>query len=1518
MAALSSEEFDRLQQELLFLKIKTEELREENARALRHFQTQSAQTGVDALRKAGAGAVSAIGQRAASLKSSLSDGASFQAFQAAKDSILHPEADAATTEAREEVHSLQERLKAAMEELASARNDAMTAQRAATACAEDPEDSGSKPQRSARQAEDGMTVLLFKVQQQQKELERVREAVDQQQAQIGRLTEKAAADKRPKGSPRLSDLEEQLRASEGKLDDLGRRLQSSQGSSRLTYELQCHLESVLSQVRKRDAAIESLLVRQERMENRSVLQRERLAFAQEDIMSKVMEYHLEELPQVLDATSPNFSPNLRQDVSEEQLDEDAGNCASNQSQQDAGVQVSNEDTADLQWEVSGLAASPTWSSRAEGDGSLVALEEELQGLRTAAEEAQRRKAEQAESLRAQIRQRQQQLALKEAAHTEARAGRLIKFDTRKAVESSGWLYVQKIEELEQQNDGLEQDLDLLASSKQCLLDDSKEKEEHQRKGLASKQSWPADIRACQELISFLMRTVRSDGSELENPALTSDKDISRKNVRRTCLLGTLGAGAKFLGLLRGSQRTQLEELQKVAEEAMMDNLRLRKDLRILAEEFRKYMQADHCRDPTSEKSTITAGSEVRLISSLSKAMRLCLGQGGWVPQMEATLGKACEEMEVLPSGNLRIQCGGSLRPYIYPPALIAEHLNAQTGPPLFVLDLHPHSLVRLDHGGHCAVCKRPFEGITEAEKENNAAADEDIVAEDAAPQDHAAMAAFLSGPAARGDKVCGFGCEAAEFFMCELCCRPYQLEPLRQHQDLDASGQALAVAEASLRLGAQCKLQHGPGKWLNAVVVETLPNSKVRVHVPMEEVPDQELEVTSPKLKPTRTEALELCRPACYPEGLHRVCFPHGLRGTLFGEPVHCSSDDCMPGGCRGGKSQESSRVVAYFCPRTAFLLCETCIQAPDLGQVTAETCQQDIQKLKDPESCAVAANRILGLCNRSQQARILFLDAGLCSAVATAVHAARGSFDLAQFSLPGSPGVQESSSGGQALLQLLTRLAQWLYLAAPLKRGKLGRLLVNVPVESRSQLDEDNSDAYSSAAHLYEFLTGRSRKPEPSEEEEEDDDWREADLVEDEQEEVQVKMLHGGIRLSVPKASQRKAHPFNTQLFFLMSWDRRALVAGPAGGNRVSAMILPPAAARGPAPPGLCLERKDEFDERLLAAADFEPGSLVLREEFLLRGPAKLPPLGMFRPVPAEVGTVEIQGEPGFPRAVIFDNEHMKLLFEFLNSEIEVQQEVLAMQDSMHPSSETMQSTNKVAEWLISQDLPWLEGLDTSSLSRLLRLFCVNSHPCKAAGSTSGLLKWGTMINHSCIPNVVYSSVEADGVFEGHFRACRPIKAGDVLGVSYMKLQVTLAPLVLRRRMLWYLKGFVCECDRCRYEATNGDPRSCGREPSASEVELEKELSHAVLGALCARWSGFAPARGALEDLQTQVAKLHTASFAVQGLRLLFLALQADEILSGKGEHDEQEWLCSLDGLVSTWAYGGQGQGRPSGFDVL
>ena len=39
--------------------------------------------------------------------------------------------------------------------------------------------------------------------------------------------------------------------------------------------------------------------------------------------------------------------------------------------------------------------------------------------------------------------------------------------------------------------------------------------------------------------------------------------------------------------------------------------------------------------------------------------------------------------------------------------------------------------------------------------------------------------------------------------------------------------------------------------------------------------------------------------------------------------------------------------------------------------------------------------------------------------------------------------------------------------------------------------------------------------------------------------------------------------------------------------------------------------------------------------------------------------------------------------------------QEVLAMQDAMHPASETFQSTSRVAAWLVEKQLPWLEGED-------------------------------------------------------------------------------------------------------------------------------------------------------------------------------------------------------------------------------
>ncbi|CAE7321940.1 unnamed protein product [Symbiodinium natans] len=522
-------------------------------------------------------------------------------------------------------------------------------------------------------------------------------------------------------------------------------------------------------------------------------------------------------------------------------------------------------------------------------------------------------------------------------------------------------------------------------------------------------------------------------------------------------------------------------------------------------------------------STITAGSEVRLISSLSKAMRLCLGQGGWVPQMEATLGKVGVVVEVLSSGNLRIQCGGSLRPYIYPPALIAEHLNAQTGLPLFVLDLHPHSLVRLDHDGHCAVCRRPFEGTREAERDGKDTSQEEEAATDA-PQD---PAAFLSGPADRGHTnwpPCG-GITAWKRAATSL--------DTVLLKDLSSDGSVL-VWMVTRGHPAQCKLQHGPGsKWLNAVVVETLPNSKVRVHVPMEEVPDQELEVTSPKLKPTRTEAVQstemvddsasdmTCRTTiageradCTKSAFHMGCGGRSLANLSAALPMTVCLHlrrfaawrlQGMRAGARIPDGEEPHRVVAYFCPRTAFLLCEKCIEARRQIFLKSQ-CQAEMHGgIMGDHGSLKATKRHEGRCKANSWSLQPVAAGG---AVALALDAARASFDVLQFSaVQGSPGATWQPRQGMPLT------------AAPLKRGKQGRLLVNVPFESRSQLDEESSDAYSSAAHLYELFTGRSRKPEPTEEEEDDDDWREAELVEEEQEAVQVKMLHGGIRLSVLKA---------------------------------------------------------------------------------------------------------------------------------------------------------------------------------------------------------------------------------------------------------------------------------------------------------------------------------------------------------------------------------------------------------------
>ncbi|CAJ1349177.1 unnamed protein product [Effrenium voratum] len=452
---------------------------------------------------------------------------------------------------------------------------------------------------------------------------------------------------------RLPALEEQLRGTEDKLEDLGRRLQDSQGSSRLTYELRCHLESVLTRVRQRDNAIEQLLNRQERMEHAGVLQRERLAFAQEDLLS-----HWARKGDGKGGSTADPEPGPSEGPQEAESDVDT---------HAVGVQVSNEDTAELMWEAA-VAVSP---SACQSVGDAASLEQELQDLREEIKATKLRSAQRAEDLRAKIRQQQRRAeAEEEAGPSEA---------------DVGWLYVQKIEELEQQNRGLEEDLELLQASEQCLQADSREKE---------------------EIISSLMRAMRSDDSD-------RSESESAASYRRP------GAGAMFFGLLRRDRRAKRKSSSRSwstwPRKPSWTTCGCAKIFEPWPWSLARFATAPPApkrrrklERALSGRSVISVGSEetspvdfLGLLvqfgtEGLSKAMRLCLGQGGWVPQMEATLGKAriCGR-----SG------GGALigesadpvwwlfapradeltrRPFIYPPSLIAEHLNAQTGLPLFV------------------------------------------------------------------------------------------------------------------------------------------------------------------------------------------------------------------------------------------------------------------------------------------------------------------------------------------------------------------------------------------------------------------------------------------------------------------------------------------------------------------------------------------------------------------------------------------------------------------------------------------------------------------------------------------------------------------------------------------------------------------------------------------------------------------------------------------------------------------
>jgi hypothetical protein len=87
-------------------------------------------------------------------------------------------------------------------------------------------------------------------------------------------------------------------------------------------------------------------------------------------------------------------------------------------------------------------------------------------------------------------------------------------------------------------------------------------------------------------------------------------------------------------------------------------------------------------------------------------------------------------------------------------------------------------------------------------------------------------------------------------------------------------------------------------------------------------------------------------------------------------------------------------------------------------------------------------------------------------------------------------------------------------------------------------------------------------------------------------------------------------------------------------------------------------------------------------------------------------------------------------------------------------------------------------------------------SHMDQVSEESAALFLFGSKVEHSCCPNVAYSSKTSDGLME--YKVIHPIKAGENVSFSYI-LDVFTSPTHERRQKLLLQKDFVCMCDRCK-----------------------------------------------------------------------------------------------------------------------
>ena len=138
----------------------------------------------------------------------------------------------------------------------------------------------------------------------------------------------------------------------------------------------------------------------------------------------------------------------------------------------------------------------------------------------------------------------------------------------------------------------------------------------------------------------------------------------------------------------------------------------------------------------------------------------------------------------------------------------------------------------------------------------------------------------------------------------------------------------------------------------------------------------------------------------------------------------------------------------------------------------------------------------------------------------------------------------------------------------------------------------------------------------------------------------------------------------------------------------------------------------------------------------------------------------------------------------------------LFAPDDSSVESSSVLKSMCRLVE--ICKKFDWAKPFQNENIKKVILVKVCNAHGFNYnTGSSAALYFYGSKMNHSCKPNIVYTSQRlADG--RGSFIAKENVQPGDELFISYID---TFLSTPMRQKKLMEGYAFKCSCDLCTVE---------------------------------------------------------------------------------------------------------------------